>query len=219
MMDTLTTCREALQDSQHKLHQATWLLFGNQLNLKTVDRLLGNQKTEVIPLCLAILDIEELYWEASLGSGNAPINAVTLLGHWQVIEAIPQLLRIVDEDDDDAIVNDRALMALGEMGMTVVDILLERIAREKDNWRKITYASILCQAGRGDPRVYEVIRDLFDKQTKPLDIEFMAENLLMCDLEQGRAYLQSRLQERRYRGEIRATLERIIEGAETWHDI
>ena len=213
MNDILTTCREALRDSQHPLHQATWLLFGKQLNVKTADRLLADRKAEVIPFCLAILNTEALYDEASLGSGSAPINAVALLGHWQITAAIPALFRILDEEDDDTIVYDHALSALGQMDAAVVDILLERIAHEKDNWQQVTYATILGEAGQGDSRAYDVIRAIFDRQRKPLDIELMASNLLTCDLKAGTAYLQSKLKTRRYSRELRATLEGIIEDA------
>lgn len=96
--------KQAVKDSKHSLHQATWLLFRESFNPKFADRQLAAKKDEVIEYMFLILDTDDLYLESAFGSGNAPINVCKLLGRWQIIAAIPRLMQIIIEEDIEAIV-------------------------------------------------------------------------------------------------------------------
>ena len=116
MDDPVAVWREALKDGQHPRHQAAWLLFSQTMQPTSAARLLATQKETVIPWLFEILDTERLYELGSLGDGVAPIHAVELLGAWQVREAVPRLLKLLEDEDWEAIVHDRAIIALQAMG-------------------------------------------------------------------------------------------------------
>src|SRR5512138_1260291 len=121
MSETLPTWRQALNDSNHPLHAAAWTIFSPEMKVTSADKRLADSKEQVIPFLLEILDTPDLYLETALGSGEAPINAVELLGHWKVLDAAPRLLKIMEEQDFETSIHDRALVALENMGPAVID--------------------------------------------------------------------------------------------------
>jgi hypothetical protein len=215
MGNTDPVWRQALHNSEHPLYSAAWVVFSEQMTFAGADRLLGEHQAEVIPFLLAILDSPELYLETSLGSGWAPIHAVELLGHWQVLEAVPRLLHVLAEDDWMSIVHDRALAALKDMGPGVVELLLPVAEQAAGNEQRITFASILSEVGQDNAQVYEYVRTVFEQQTTESDIEYMAENLLECNLQAGVALLEARIRQRRYSSRLRRILEKRIGEART----
>jgi hypothetical protein len=210
--DTLTLCRTALHDNQHPLHQAAWLLFSPTFNPKAADRLLADQKEAVIQLCWDILNTDELYNEVALGSGNAPIHCVDLLAHWQVKEAVPRFLRILQEEDFETIVYSHALFALKDMGAAILDDILS-FAVSADPAIYLDIGSILSEIGRGDPRAYAWIKARFDEQVDEFDIRIWAESLLEVGGEDAIAILEDRIfkQKRKYSRNLRETLQGYIQ--------
>jgi hypothetical protein len=215
MLDAGSIWRQALKNSDHPLYSAAWVVFSEEMTFAVADRLLGDHKPQVIPFLLDILDTSELYLETSAGSGWAPIHAVELLGHWQVLEAVPRLLRILAEDDWMSMVHDRAIVALRDMGPGVVDQLLPVAQQTTDNEHQLTLASILSEVGQGQAQVYEYVRTVFDRQTTESNIEFMAESVLECNVEAGIALLEARLRQRKYSRRLRHVLEKRIDEART----
>ncbi len=210
MGDTDPVWRQALHKSDQPLYSAAWVVFSEKMPFAGADRLLGDQKAQVIPFLLAIVDSPELYPETSLGSGWAPIHAVELLGHWQVLEAVPRLLHILAEDDWMSIVHDRALVALKGMGPGVVDLLLPVAEQAAANEQRITFASILSEVGQANAQAYEYVRTVFEQQTTESDIAYMAENLLECNPQAGIALLEAHIRQHRYRPRLRRILEQRI---------
>ncbi len=204
--------RQAINDAEHPLHQATWILFRDKINLKFADRQLSDKKEEVIEFIYTILDTDELYDMAALGSGNAPINAVQLLGHWQVVEALPRLLRIIEEDDVFSIVRDRTFVALRNMGPQIIDAMLEFAEKTSDDVRQ-TVGSILADVSNGDERAFEYLKNLFDEQTEHHDLVFTAENLLACDMEAGIIFLEKNLKRKKLKKDARARIKSYIKQA------
>jgi HEAT repeat protein len=215
MTDALDRYRQILNDSQHPLHQAVWTLFSRSININSVDRRFGENKEALIELMYAILDTDELYNESSLGSGNAPINSVELLGHWKVEAAIPRLIRILNEEDWETIVHDRAILALEKMGPAVLEPLLELAANPKDPNQLVTIASILSDAAKGDPRAFEYIKTVFEEQTGEHDTSYMAENILAADMPAGIAYLEDRLKRGKVPKAARKRIEKYLRDAKS----
>jgi hypothetical protein len=210
--ETLPVWRQALNDSNHPLYSAAWTIFSAEMNLDAADKRLADHKERIIPFLMDILDTPELHNETALGSGHAPINAVELLGRWKVMEAVPRLLTIVEEDWE-TMIHDRAVVALGNMGPEVIDPVLQAAGQTTDEGRRRTFASILGHAGKGDPRAYEYVKTVFGQQKDELDIEFLAEDLLVCNTEAGIALLEDRLKHRKYSRKLRKRLEKYIDDA------
>ena len=210
--DTPQLCRMALQDSQHPLHQAAWLLFASTFNPRAADRLLADQREAVIQFCLEILDTNELYDETALGSGNAPIHCVDLLAHWQVKDAVPRLLRILEEEDFETIVYNRAVFALKDMGSAILDDILT-FADSADPEIYLDIGSILSEIGQDDTRAYAWIKARFEEQVDEFDIRIWAESLLVVGGEDAIAVLEDRIfkQKRKYSRDLRETLQRYIQ--------
>jgi hypothetical protein len=97
--ETTPVWRQALNDSNHPLYSAAWTIFSSDMNLDAADKRLADHKDRIIPFLMDILDTPALLDDTALGSGYAPINAVSLLGRWKVIEAVPRLLTIVEKQD------------------------------------------------------------------------------------------------------------------------
>jgi hypothetical protein len=211
--ETTPVWRQALNDSNHPLYSAAWTIFSPDMNLDAADKRLADHKERVIPFLMDILDAPELLDDTALGGGYAPINAVSLLGRWQVVEAVPRLLAIVEKQDFEDMIWDRATSALESMGPEVIDPVLEAAAQTTDPDLRRTFASVLSKAGKGDPRAYEYIKAEFAQQKDELDIEFLAEDLLACNAEAGIALLEERLKQARFSKKLRKKLEKYIDNA------
>ncbi len=205
--------RQAIQDEQHPLYRAAWILFGKTLNLKSAEPVLSAQQDEVVAFCNVILDTDELYRKSALGGGNAPINAVQLLCHWKVEAAIPRLLRILNEEDWDAGVYGTTADEIAAFGTAIVDPMLEMAAQKEKEQEKAAIAGTLADAAPGDPRTVEFIRKIFDDSTQDFEIIYMAENVITGDPEGGVKWLESRLRTRKYNKETRKRIEKYIDDA------
>ena len=213
--DPVAVWREALKDSSHPRHRVAWLLFPDRVNIKAAAKQLADQKEEVIGYLYEILDTDALYNMESLGRGNAPINAVELLGEWQITEAVPRLLRILEEKDWGTKIHDRTVAALGKMGPQSLDTLL---AYMEDGDPDVIESLIgtVSDIAEGDPRVFEMVKarlDQAEEEKDEWDIRYMAENLLVIDAEKAIALLEERIKARRYHKRLREILREYIANA------
>lgn len=209
--DPVAIWREALKDSSHPRHRAAWLLFPDRVNIKAAAKQLADQKEAVVGYLYEILDTEALYNIDSLGRGNAPINAVELLGEWQVTEAVPRLLRILEENWN-TMVHNRAIIALRKMGPQILETLLAYMDTADPDVAE-ALIGLLSDAGKGDPHVFEMVKARLDKAEEAgneWDIHYMAENLLAIDAEKAIALLEERIKARRYNKRLREILQGYI---------
>ena len=213
MSDNLPIWRQAISDSNHTLNKAAWIIFSEHMKPEFADKQLVDQKDEVIPFLYEILDTPTLLDDTSLGSGNAPINAAELLGQWKVVDAIPRLIKILEDTDWGIIIHDAALNALEKMGEPAIEPLLAFAESRTDEGDRISLAGSLSDMGHRDPRVWAFVRPLFEKQTGDDDIKFMAESLLACDRDQAIPILEGKMKQGKYNKKLRQVLERYIEAA------
>ncbi|MEL6526877.1 MAG: hypothetical protein AAFQ07_14330 [Chloroflexota bacterium] len=208
MTDTMPVYRAALKDSSHPMYSIAWDLFRKKFNTEKVAQRHADRRDEILPFLYTILDTEELLLDTSLGEGFAPINAVQLLGQWQVVEAIPRLLTYLMDDDDDEIyiINDRASYALQQMPPEAIDPVLE-FGQEEAHAMDAMF--ILTEIGKGDERCFEFICSVFERQTHEIDIIAVAESLAINNLDKAEVYLQEQGRKKRYR-RYRSDFERII---------
>lgn len=196
-MTDVPVWRAALNDSSHPMYSIAWDVFQERFNAERVAQKHAERRDEILPFLYAILDTDALYTEGSLGGGFAPINAVRLLGMWQVIEAIPRLLAYLDEEDDDAIVKDRAAFALQQMPSEAIEPLLAY--GQQDEARAMDAMFILTHVGKGDDRCFAFICSVFERMKQEFDIITVAECLAINNVEKAEAYLQERSKKGRFR--------------------
>lgn len=199
------TWRIALKDGGHPLHQAAWMLFKQGFNIKLADRLLKADKDIIIPFMYEILDEPELLNEDSLGEGHAPINSVRLIGHWQVTEAIPRLLHILDNTEWEWVVHDSAIIALENLGEPVFDPLIEYGDKQEDLDKKITVVAILGKAAKGTSRseVFDWIMPVLWQAEDRWDLDILIDSILSIDRERALEVLAKLQREKVYPQVIR----------------
>ncbi len=215
MSDTESTAlwRQALKDSSHPLYTAAWFVFTEKMNLDLAAQRLADQKEQVIPLLNTILDSPELYLPTSLGSGIAPGNALMLLGRWQVLDAVPRMLDLIDRYAQGEIAHDASVMALREMGPGALEPVLA-VAQHTDNRvQQIAFGAILARIGQGDLRVWAYLVNLFEHQKADPALRMVAQQLLITDPESGISYLQERLRHGKYSKSLRETFEQYFDMA------
>jgi hypothetical protein len=86
------------------------------------------------------------------------------------------------------------------MGEAAVEPLLEFGEATSDPEQRVTVASILGDAGKGNTRAFEFIRRIFEKQ----------KHLLACDAEAGSAYLEDWMQKHRVSKATRDRLNKLL---------
>lgn len=209
-MAELPVWRAALTDSSHPMYSIAWYLFREKFNAARVAEKYADRRDEILPFLYAILDEDSLHHEGSLGDGYAPINAVNLIGAWQVVDAIPRLLAYLDNDeyDDDTFISDRAAFALERMPPEAIEPLLEYGQLGED--QAMTAMFILTRVGKGDDRCFAFICSVFERATTELDITTIADCLAANNLDKAEAYLREKSQHGRYR-RYRSDFEKIIE--------
>ena len=188
--------RRALNDSSHPMHSFAWYLFSPRFDVTKVSERFADRRAEVVPFLMTIIrDVDELYHEGSLGGGDAPINAVTLLGEWQIAEAAPLLLNLL-EDRLMGVLADSAAYALEQMPPETIDTILEFGQNEA---HAMDAMFILSKVGKGDERSFEFICKVFERRTKQLDIITVAECLAINNVTKAEAFLQEKARHKRFR--------------------
>ncbi|MCU0514515.1 MAG: hypothetical protein MUE40_18330 [Anaerolineae bacterium] len=205
MSETPPLWRQIIEDTQHPLHSATWELFSAKCSVKWLDRQPAALRPQIIELCWLLLDTEELYLEAALGSGYAPPNALELLAHWQVPGIVPRLITLLEEDydadDGVSVVSDRIMATIEAMGAEVIEPLLALAQRQPSgSLLRETIGGLLAKPGRGDERVWQYLVSLFEQSRRDeMVLSFIAENLLTCDVARAILYLEAKVKQGKYR--------------------
>lgn len=179
--------RQALNDSDHPLNRAAWLIFSQKFNVDYAVKQLEPQKDAVIAFLLTILDDEPLYLKSSLGEGVAPVHAVRLIERWEVAEAAPRLVQIIRDSEWGDVVLDAALFALGKIGKPVVELVLPW-TEEDDEEILYKAAAILADVAQGDPRAFAFLEGRFQAAVRSgdeMDIEVEATHMLEADTERA----------------------------------
>lgn len=210
MSEEIAVWRQAIQDEQHPLNRAAWMLFSKEMNVKYAERVLAEQKDDVIAFCNLILDTDALYDGKSLGSGNAPIHAVELLCHWKVEDSLPRLLSIMENEEWGSDIYGATADGIAKFGTMVVDPLIDISTRVTDDEMQVAIAGTLADAAPGDLRTVEFIRALFESRTEDFEIGYMAENVLLGDPEGGISWLQDRMRRGKYSKEILKRVGKLI---------
>ena len=136
---------------------------GEKLPAELRDQLLVLGASAVPALVELVLD-EELGLEDAAGQGWPPIHAVGLLVDLKATEAIEPLLDVVLETTSDHVIHDRILFRLPELGASVLEPALARLADTDDEDARGSLLCLLSELGVRDERIFEALCDAFDDE-------------------------------------------------------
>lgn len=198
---TIPVWREALSQREHELYQAAWTVFMQNMDVDIAVERLEDEKDKVIPFLIAIVQDEDLYDRDAFGDGNAPVNAVRLLGHWKVREALPALLDALAESESYQPTYRPLMDAIMELGHDIVDDIL--LWAEEDEDRRGDAAFLFSAIGRGNQKAYDAVLSWI--QPDELDLDDYADWLTDIDPERAAADLRSLANNRDFEKEERKT--------------
>ncbi len=205
--------RAAMNDENHPLNRAVWLLFTADTDPDYAAYTLINQKDALLPYLYQIIDTQDLYDEASFGGGHAPIHAVELLGRWQVVEAAPRLFAILEDAPWDSEVYKQAVYSLAIIGPQILDQVLDHAEQAKDIAMESAMAVVLGGMGQGNERAYAWVKACIDAAPTEQNLQLMSLILLQIDPRRAIPFLEKLLKQRKYSAEFREELQEQIEEA------
>jgi hypothetical protein len=177
--------REALKDQKNDLYEAAWLLFTPGVSVETASERLEDQKDSVVELLKTVLDEDELFDEEAYGDGNAPVKAIYLLGEWNVTDALPTLLEVLEVSENNDKIREALMVALRNLGEDIVD---DVIAWGTDNPDfSLEATDILAAVGLGNEAAFGYVRDWVAKEDE--DLEYYIDHLIEIDADAAQAYL------------------------------
>lgn len=118
---------------------------------------------DAIPGLIAILEEDELALLSGQGEGWPPIHAVDLLADMHATTAIEPMLDVFERTDLDDVLSNRIVVRLSELGPSVVEPVLARLARATDEDRAHALCEILAGAGVRDDRIFVALVRLLDE--------------------------------------------------------
>lgn len=203
--ETMTVWREALTNRDHELYPAAWTLFMDGMNVEVASERLADQKETVIPFLHELIEDEDLYMQRNPGDGRAPVNAVRLLGEWQVRESLPELLEILAETVRTQPIYRAAINAIVGLGPDIIDDVLNWVEEEPES--RTEAAEVLARVGEGDQRVFEAILSWIEPDD--YEITTYANHLIQLDAEQAAGVLRKLSQRRDFSKEERGSFRQL----------
>ena len=179
--------REALKDQNNDLYEAAWLLFTPGVSVETATQRLDDKKDAVVELLKNVLDEDELYDEDSYGDGGAPVKAIYLLGEWNVADALPNLLEVLEVSENNEKVREAVMVSLRNMGTDIIDGV---IAWGTDNPEfSLEAADILSTIGQSNEAARAYITAWVEKEDD--DLEYYIDRLINVDPDAAQDYLEN----------------------------
>ncbi|NDJ85956.1 MAG: hypothetical protein GYB66_08730 [Chloroflexi bacterium] len=201
--------RQALRNREHDLYVAAWTVFMENMSVEVADKRLAEQKEVVIPFLLEIIDDTYLFEKEAPGDGQAPLNAVRLLGEWQVRDALPKLLSILEVTASYNPIYRPLIQSIGKMGPDVLDDVLTWVEEQPD--LRSEAADIFVATKTTDPRAFDAVASWLEPEE--YDLNHIGQVLI--DLDAGRAVdmLRQFSQDKNFSKEDRSTLRDLLKRA------
>ena len=218
--------RDILQDSIHEFYNTAWLIFQERMNLRVAAKLIQPQQDIVLPYLYEIIETPDLYLNGSLGKGWAPINAISLIGEWKIIEAAPILIeRLLHESewDIDDISYNKLVICLSRLGPPIFDEVWAAHERFVGlSTVELGYLEVLVDVGKDHPKVSDYIKVRIEAQPQNFDLidyRLLATYLLELDYETNKPYLNKLVQSKQFSQVVNNHIKSGIEEFEVDHDI
>ncbi len=182
----MSTWRDALTDSEHDLHQATWLLFAQSVQVDTAIEKLTEQKDTVKPLLMEIIEDDYLFEADAPGDGNVPPKAIELIKSWRITDALPSLLELLEFEGTLPQVANAAKGAINAFGH---DVLGDVLAWANDNDdMSLAIADLLPNlAGASDEDAINWLKSAIEANDP--DLAVYVDTLIKIDAKSAEGYL------------------------------
>lgn len=211
MSESVPVWREALTNRDHELYPVAWTVFMERMNAEAANERLTDLKEQAIPLLSTILEDEYLHTEDAPGNGKAPINAVKLLGDWQVHEALPQLFDVLAETQQTRPIYQPTVNAISNFGEDILDDVMTWVADKPELRRKA--AAVLSRIGVGNEKAYEAIASWIVPDE--YDMAYFANCLIDINADEAASTLRKLSQDREFEREERNVLKAKSKDART----
>lgn len=211
MSESVPVWREALTNRDHELYSVAWTVFMESMNAEAADERLTDLKEQAIPLLSTIIEDEYLHTEDAPGNGKAPINAVKLLGDWQVRDALPQLLDILAETQQTRPIYQPTVNAISSFGEDILDDVLTWVEGKPELRRKA--AAVLSRIAIGNEKAYETIASWIVPDE--YDMAYFANCLIDINADEAASTLRKLSQDREFEREERNVLKAKSKDART----
>jgi hypothetical protein len=211
MSENVPVWREALTNRDHELYPVAWTVFMERMNAEVANERLADLKEQAIPLLSAIIEDEYLHTEEAPGDGKAPINAIKLLGDWQVSDALPKLLDILAENPQTKSIYTPTVNALSNFGDGILDDVLNWVEDKPELRRKA--AAVLSRIGIGNEKAYETIASWI--VPSEYDMAYFANCLIDINSDEAASTLRKLSQDREFEREERNVLKSKSKDART----
>ena len=152
-------------------------------------------REEAIPVLIDLATDEHLQMEDAPGDGYAPISAVHLLGELKAVEAIPHLIDVVADADQDAIIAGAAVHALRNVGPPALSPVLAFMRYSWDVETKTTLVEVVDEFGQRDEETYQTLVAVWEEATWAEGKCLLAHPLVRTGGEQAIPLLEAALED------------------------
>lgn len=178
--------RDALNDSEHDLHQAAWLIFAKSVQTDTAITKLADQQDAVKTLLLEIIEDDYLFEADAPGDGSVPVDAMGFIEEWQITEALPTLLELLEVGDALPQIAESAKATIISFGADVLEDVLTWVGENDD--LSLAVAELLPQlASENTEPAVAWLKQWID--TNDADVADYVDALIAIDAKSAEAYL------------------------------
>lgn len=182
----MSTWRDALTDSEHDLHQATWLLFAQSVQVDTAIEKLSDQQDAVKPLLLEIIEDDYLFEADAPGDGNVPPKAIEVIKIWGIADALPSLLELLEFEATLPQVANAAKGAINAFGHDVLDDVLAWV-KDNDDMSLSVVELLPNLAGASDEDAINWLKSAIEANDP--DLPAYVDALIQIDAKSAQDYL------------------------------
>lgn len=198
--ETTQVWRAALTTRDHELYGAAWTLFMQGMNEEVAATRLESQRETVIPFLESLIEDEYLYQNNAPGKGNAPVNALRLLGKWKVQEALPKLIEVLETATPRQPTYFASINALAQFGEDIIPRILAWVEEKPEN--RDEALEVLERVAVGNTEVFDLVLSWITPDEYSL--ETYAQSLVELDSERAAKVFNDLAQNRSFSKEERA---------------
>lgn len=208
--ETTQVWRTALTTRDHDLYAAAWTLFMQGMNEEVAATRLESQRETVIPFLENLIEDDYLYQNAAPGKGNAPVNALRLLGKWKVQEAVPKLLTVLETATPRQPTYFASINALAQFGEDIIPTIVAWVEEKPEN--RDEALEVLEKVAVGNTEVFDMVLSWIVPEEYSL--ETYVQSLVELDSERAVKVLNDLAQNRSFSKEEREIFREEIKHAQ-----
>lgn len=197
--ETTQVWRTALTTRDHELYAAAWTLFMQNMNEEVAATRLESHREAVIPFLNSLIEDDYLYQSQAPGKGNAPVNALRLLGKWKVEAAVSKFIEVLETVSPRQPTYFAAINALAQFGEEIIPRIVAWVEEKPEN--RDEALEVFERVAVGNTDVFEMVLSWITPDEYSL--ETYAQSLVELDPERALKVLNDLSQNRSFSKEER----------------